>query len=122
LITTSTQSIAQIRIQAAVRLDHVARDGRNLLPQELGEAQTVLTAQRVQHLASGDLLVVALLRVLAALGAQGQVDVADIGKATEQERPPHLAQEAGATDDDQALAGEQLAQIEPRRAAVRHDP
>jgi hypothetical protein len=108
-VDVTAQSIAQIRVQPAVRLDDVAGDRRHLLAQELGEAQAVFSTQRVEHLAGGDLFVVALLRIFAALGAQGQVDVADIREAAEQERPPHLAQEAGAADHDQALAGEQLA-------------
>ena len=117
-VHVSAQSVAQVRVQAAVRLDHVAGDGRHFRAQKLGKAEAVLTAKRVQHLTGGDLFVVALLRVLAALGPQGQVDVADVRVAAEQERPPHLAQKAGAADHDQALARQQPRELEARGRAV----
>jgi hypothetical protein len=99
----------QIGVDAEVRVDHVAGDGRDLgLQKGFKRRPGVLLAHRIEHRRRGDLRPEALLGGLAFLGPHQQVEVSDLGEAIEHHRHPHLAEEPRPADDAELLACENL--------------
>ena len=102
----------RLDVDPAVREPHVPVDGNDLLAQEGLEAVAVLLLERLHRLARGDFLPEALLARERLALADEEVNLPDLGEAVEQHDPVDLAEEAGASEEEQPLAAELGLQVE----------